>query len=195
MSSINISKEALNKHKTKIANLFLLFAINYKIDLKASIQFLLTEGLVGECMNEGKYNGNYFITDKGVEKLNQIIFDSTANIPDNSILEKLAEDMQNLYPKGKKNGTNLYWRGSKKEIVIKLQGFYKRYGDQFNTNQILEATKFYIESFNGNYQYMQLLKYFIWKIKGVDEVVSELASYIENNGSENINNEWTTNLK
>ena len=48
-----------------------------------------------------------------------------------------------------------------------------------------------MQSFNGDYRYMRLLKYFIWKNDKVKtdsgvsiEQVSDLASYIENEGQE-----------
>ena len=56
---------------------------------------------------------------------------------------------------------------------------------------------------NGNYQFMRLLKYFIWKDErklmedGTIKIIesSELCNYLENSGQENnTNNDWTSNL-
>ena len=56
----------------------------------------------------------------------------------------------------------------------------------------------YVEGFNGSYQYMRLLKYFIFKEKvganGEIEGDSELISYIENADDEDLRNEWTSTL-
>ena len=70
------------------------------------------------------------------------------------------------------------------------------------TNNTDSATKKYVESFNGNYTYMRVLKYFIWKDEkrvdsdgmGYVNEISDLATYIENNGKE-FNTEWAANLK
>ena len=65
-------------------------------------------------------------------------------------------------------------------------------------SQIINATKKYIESFNGDYKYAQLLKYFISK-KVDGEKGSRLFAYIENADQEDLGNEnnvdWTNALK
>ena len=75
---------------------------------------------------------------------------------------------------------------------------YGHYTDE----QILQATQKYVDSFNGNYTFMRVLKYFIIKDvrKQGEEVnyveqVSELASYLENAGQEDYNKNWTAQLK
>lgn len=103
-------------------------------------------------------------------------------------LEKLADSLRELYPSGKKEGTNYYWRDSTKTIANRLSVFIKKYGNNYSDEDIIKATEKYIKSFNGNYHYMQLLKYFIYKDDN-----SQLLSYIENEDSENIS-DWTTRL-
>ena len=83
-----------------------------------------------------------------------------------------------------------------------MKKFFKLYGS-YTDEQILEAARKYVASFNGNYSYMRVLKYFIWKdevkIDGegnryVDEV-SDLANWIENSGQANsLTSDWTSNL-
>ena len=72
--------------------------------------------------------------------------------------------------------------------------------ENFTDEQAINATRKYVNSFNGDYQYMQLLKYFICKrttgFGNATEDNSQLLSYIENEGQEdNINNDWTSELK
>ncbi|MCF0131132.1 MAG: hypothetical protein HUJ71_05365, partial [Pseudobutyrivibrio sp.] len=96
-------------------------------------------------------------------------------------------------PDGKKPGTNYLWRDSKAVITKRLKTLVKRYGVEFTNEEAIEATKKYIASFNGNYQYMQLLKYFIYRL--IPDESSQLLSYIENADSiENNNDDWMTNL-
>ena len=111
--------------------------------------------------------------------------------------------MKELFPKGKKEGTQVYWRGNKRELT-RLKKFFKLYGSNYSKEQILKATKDYVESFNGLYNNMRVLKYFIWKDMrktmedGTVQVVevSELADHLENVGQEEvIKQDWTSTLK
>jgi len=78
------------------------------------------------------------------------------------------------------------WRGTTVEIAKKLKTLVVKYGYKLNKEEILNVTKEYVASFNGNYKYMPLLKYFILKAKtdadGNTEVISPLMSLIENKG-------------
>lgn len=81
----------------------------------------------------------------------------------------------------------------------RLKLFFKKYGNEYTDEQIIQATKKYVEGFNGNYTYMRLLKYFIFKEKvgasGEVEGDSELISYIENAGqTDDLRSDWTTQL-
>ena len=110
----------------------------------------------------------------------------------------LADALRELYPKGKKEGTAYMWRDSTSVISKRLKAFTKKYGD-FTDEQILEATKRYVNSFNGDHRYMQLLKYFISKqsvIDGSIEDSSQLLSYIQNEDATSMNEEdWMTTLR
>lgn len=109
-------------------------------------------------------------------------------------LTPLADKLRELFPTGRKEGTNNYWRDSTNVISSRLASFFKKYGESYTDEQIVQATDNYIKSFNGNYKYMQLLKYFIFK-KGTDgEENSQLASYLQNIGQESIDNDWTANI-
>ena len=111
----------------------------------------------------------------------------------------LADKLRELYPEGRKEGTNYYWRDSTKISARRLKALDKKYGIDFTDEQAINATKRYIDSFNGNYTYMQLLKYFIMKSvlkDGELEETSQLLSYIENeNQVNNTNTDWSVQLK
>ena len=105
--------------------------------------------------------------------------------PNYKELAELADSLRELYPEGKKQGTYYYWRDSTKVIAQRLAIFFKKYSNRFTKEDIINATKAYIETFNGNYQYMQLLKYFIYKDDN-----SQLLSYLENAGQDASPEEW-----
>ena len=136
------------------------------------------------------------ITSDGINKIESILLDSEFN-PSTSgkRFDELAVEMQELFPKGRKEGTNLMWRDSKNIISKRLKALTKKYNVTFTNEQALNATKRYIDSFNGDYRFMQVLKYFISK-KNVNtgEENSQLLSYIENEGDEILDNNWNTDL-
>ena len=146
--------------------------------------------------------GDYMICAAWNDKIDTILLDSDKTVPASMDVEGLAKKLRDIFPEGKKDGTNKYWRGNTKEIVDRLRKFYKLYGNKYKDDTIIEATKNYVESFNGNYSYMRVLKYFIWKCdrkidadgKGYVDEVSDLADYIENKGQVK-NDDWMLTLK
>ena len=145
--------------------------------------------------------GKYYITHRYDDLFCKVLLDAEESIPTEDKLEELAISLMHIFPSGKKIGTSNYWRGNKKDIKLKLQKFFKLYGNSYSFDQIIEATKKYVDSFNGDYKFMRILKYFIWKDErkiGADgkcyiEEVSDLASFLENDDVEN--NNWNIELK
>ena len=94
-------------------------------------------------------------------------------------IDELAKELQNLYPKGKKPGTNNYWRGNFPEIRDRLINFFKKVGDYPN-DVVIQATKNYIDSFQGDTRLMKTLKYFISKKRMDGNIEYDLLTFIEN---------------
>lgn len=142
---------------------------------------------------------NARLTPSGVELIESIFLNSEFRTSDSSEdrYDKLAKKMQELFPEGKKPGTKLMWRDSQAIIAKKLKAVVKKYGAKFTDEQALEATKKYVESFNGDYQFMQVLKYFISKRNQLTgEETSQFLSYLENAGQEDINNDsWRDSVR
>lgn len=146
--------------------------------------------------NDGNPN-RVELTEKGIELVENLILDSEFKpmTKDGDRFEVLADALRDLYPDGKKAGTNYYWKDSHGVIVKKLKALVKKYGDTFTNEEAIAATKKYVDSFNGDYRFMQLLKYFICKnvIKGGEvEEQSQLLSFIENANQEDIPDTQTT---
>jgi hypothetical protein len=134
--------------------------------------------------------GNYNVTKQWDDELQKVLLESDAEIPKDNDLNYLVGQLREIFPKGIKTGSAA-WRGNKREITIRLQKFFKIY-DKYTDEEIIAATKKYVESFNGNYTYMRILKYFIMKDEvkiGEDgryvEQVSELANFLENETENN----------
>lgn len=201
---ISINDALIKQHELTLAEFLVLLPMYLKIDINTvDKKALATRGLLREKYrfnfetNKPESNG-FALMDIGSEIMRDILLDSDKTVIPIDNLLGLAKQMQELFPKGKKEGTNYYWRGNTPEIIRKLQIFFKRYGD-VSHEQILEATKNYVESFqDSNSPYMQLLKYFIWKDKIDGSQESSLLTYIENYSKDEVkpmNNDWTTNLK
>ncbi len=139
------------------------------------------------------------ITDKGTELVESLFLNSefkptTSEKVDR--FEALASKLRELYPEGRKAGTSYMWRDSIPTITKKLKAFVKKFGDKYSDEDIIEATKRYINSFNGDYRFMQLLKYFILKrviVEGEIEETSQLLSYLSNS-NEDERQDWTSML-
>lgn len=111
----------------------------------------------------------------------------------------LAKKLREIFPVGTKDGTSYQWRGSTAEITSKLKTLSLKYDNSFTEEEAINATKAYVESFNGNYRYMRLLKYFILKNeRDADdnlETKSQLMELIENNNdTSSIKQDWTSSI-
>lgn len=157
------------------------------------------EILVRDMFSEG-----LLVTQRWDSVCSDILLSADKSIPSEERLLPLVDALMQIFPAGKKEGTTLYWKGNRKDNKERLQKFFKLYGNKYSDEQILQAARKYVESFNGQYAYMRTLKYFIWKDerrinsegKTYIEEVSDLASYIENAGQEeNLKDDWVSTLK
>ena len=140
------------------------------------------------------------VSDKIKDLISTIAIDSDKNVIDkDSEFIELANELRELYPAGRKEGTTYMWRGTTAEIAKKLKTLVVKYKYSFTREQVLKATKDYINSFNGNYKKMRLLKYFILKSeKDADDninIISELMTLIENEGhTEAQRDDWMSTM-
>lgn len=117
-------------------------------------------------------NNEYLITQRWSDELDAVLLESDASVPSSDRIESLVVKMRELFPRGMKVG-NSAWRGNVRELKLRMQKFFKMYG-YYDDEAILDATRRYVESFNGDYTYMRILKYFILK--------SELKQHEGENG-------------
>jgi hypothetical protein len=141
---------------------------------------------------------NIRLTPTGINLIESIILDS--EFDENSKgcrYDTLAKEMQELFPKGRKPGTNLMWRDSQASISKRLKALVKKYNIDFTNEEALSATKKYVESFSGNYQYMQVLKYFISKKDlNTGEENSQFLSFLENGNQDNqLREDWMSTMR
>ena len=200
MITICLNKKAAQQNGITIDEALLMLIIHNKANLEIAEKALIQKGLITAERNELFQQTGWRLTNKGNEMLDSVIMDSDKEQEPQDRLIQLATKLKEIFPKGKKEGTNYYWTEGVVLIVRRLKLFFKKYGNKFTDEQIIQAAEKYVQGFNGNYQYMRLLKYFIFKEKiGANSEVegdSELISYIENAGQEeSLNSDWTSTLK
>lgn len=197
---ICLSKEGCKKNDISIAEALLMLAIGNDANLEEAQKSLIKKGCITAKLNDLFQSVGWRLTKKGSEIIDSVIVDSDKKQESDDRLNKLAVTLKSIFPKGKKDGTNYYWAEGIALIIRRLKLFFKKYGNTYTDEQIIQATRKYVEGFNGNYTYMRLLKYFILKEKvgvaGDIEGDSELISYIENADQiDNLKNDWTSTLK
>ena len=197
---ITIDEDVCKKYGMTMSELLMILLVKLGVNiLELGEQMADVEMIVPHDIE----NGKYLVTQRWNDIAENIILDSDKYTQPIDRLDQLVIELQKIFPEGKKEGTSQYWRGNKREISLRLKKFFKLYDNTYTDEQILTAAKNYVETFNGQYNYMRVLKYFIWKdekkltedekIQVVE--ISDLANYIENANSINdLKDEWTSTL-
>ena len=180
-----------------LGELLLLISLSKEIDLNEAEKGLLLKGLITVKRNPDLTIDGWRVTNKGVDVINDCIIESNIESKEPSNLPLILKE---LYPKGKKPGTNMYWSDGLILIQKRLDAFELKYG-KYSDEDIIDATKRYLASFNGYYTNMRLLKYFILKEErknGLIESNSDLLNWIENKQedlNDQINEDFMSELK
>jgi hypothetical protein len=162
-----------------------------------------------------RQSGQYLVTQHWSDVLDEIICDSSgSNTRSDEELIELAIKVKDCFPQCKMRDrfgreTPYYYRCNKSEVAKSLKRFFTQFGNEYSDEDIIDATKRYVASFNGNYTGMRLAKYFIMKNptkqdengRGYVEQVSDLLTFLENKESEGegvvVNNtdDWLINSR
>jgi hypothetical protein len=194
---LTIDQTILDKYNMTLEEFLVLYLGAKDVDIESISQSLIAKGFADKDLFS---NGKIVVSDKIKDLISTISIDSDKNVIDkDSEYMELAAELRELYPAGRKDGTTYMWRGTTAEVAKKLKTLVVKYGYTLDKKEVIKATKDYISSFNGNYRYMQLLKYFILKsVKDADgntEVKSELMSLIENSGQiDNQRDDWMSTM-
>lgn len=181
---LTIDQSILDKYELSISEFMILYLSINSVNIKSCMESLVAKGLADKNLFS---ENSIVVSDKIKDLISTIAIDSDKNIIDKDAeFIELANELRELYPAGRKEGTTYMWRGTTAEIAKKLKTLVVKYKYSFTREQVLKATKDYISSFNGNYKKMRLLKYFILKSeRDADDninVISELMTLIENEG-------------
>lgn len=194
---LTIDQTILENNNLTLEEFLVLFLSAKEVDIGDISQSLVAKGFADKDLFS---SGKLVISDKVKDLISTISIDSDKNVIDkDSEFTELATELREIYPAGRKDGTTYMWRGTTAEVAKKLKTLVVKYGFVINKESVIKATKEYVNSFNGNYRYMQLLKYFILKsVKDADgnvDIRSELMSIIENSGQLDTQREdWVSNM-
>lgn len=195
---IIISPEGCRKNNVDVSDILLLLKHSMPLHEEQSQQKLIEMGLITAERDQNYQQIGWRVTKKGSNLLESVFVESDKEDKSMEELLEIAEGLKSIFPQGRKEGTSNYWAESKLLIVKRLKAFFKKYGSDYTKEQILEAAKKYVEGFNGEYQYMRTLKYFIFRDRntlGEAEASSDLLTYIENAGQEHdLKEDWMSTL-
>ena len=193
MDKVSINKDVLEKNNLSMDEFLVLLLTYNKANIQEVKQSLVEKGLADFSV----FDDELVISSATKDLITSITIDSDVKVlSKDKEFKELADKLKELFPKGKKAGTTYMWRDSTAVIARKLKTLVVKYDYQFTEEQAIKATKAYVESFNGDYTYMQLLKYFILKSLPDGEIKSDFMSYIENEGQEDeLSDNWLTEMR
>lgn len=191
--NITIDENILKKYSLTLNEFLVLYLCSQEVDIEDTIQDLILMGIVDKDLHN---KTSAVVSNNTKELIASIIIDSDKSVVNkDKEFDQLAQKMRDLYPEGRKEGTTYYWRDSVPVISRKLKTLVAKFGVKFTEEEALDATRRYIASFNGDYRFMHLLKYFILKTdKTTGDIKSEFLSLLENKDSEETTN-WLTDIR
>ena len=198
---ITIDEDACKKVKLSLPEVLMITLIKTGVNIETLLKQMKEKQILVE--EHTLLGTNLLVTQRWSDLSDKALLSADKSVPDNKRLENLAKSLMEVFPAGKKEGTSQYWKGNLRDNTLRLAKFFKLYGDKYTDEQMIEAAKNYVSSHNGKYQYMRVLKYFIWKDtkkvnsegEGYIEEVSDLAAFIENAKDEkNLKDDWMSTM-
>ena len=185
---ITIDEKICHKHKLSMEEFLVALFIRSGSDIQTEITNMLNREIIVA------HNGQYLVTQHWSEVLDEILADSSeVQGVDDARLLNLAQQMRELYPKGKMKDrygreSPYYFRCNNSEVVKALKRFITQRGN-YSDEEILDATKRYVAANSrNNFSNMRLIKYFILKDERKEDQegnikvnqVSDLETYLAN---------------
>lgn len=198
---ITIDEDACKKVKLSLPEVLMITLVKTGVNIETLLKQMKEKQILVE--EHTLLGTNLLVTQRWSDLSDKALLSADKSVPDNKRLENLAKALMEVFPAGKKEGTSQYWKGNLRDNTLRLAKFFKLYGDKYTDEQMIEAAKNYVSSHNGKYQYMRVLKYFIWKDarkvnsegEGYIEEVSDLAAFIENAKDEkNLKDDWMSTM-
>ncbi len=199
-----VDDEICKKYDLEVSQFLTILLLDTKTTFEQNIEKLLDAGILVKDTNI--FGTKYYLTQNGITIITNILADSQQSNPNNfdERVDNLATKLMEIFPKGRKEGTNVFWRGNHKEIVAKLKMFLTKVSNKYTDEEIINATQRYVDyhTNSSSIGIMRVLKYFIIKneIKNTEdgkhvEAVSDLLTYLENPDCTATHSDWTANIR
>ena len=193
--NISVSERVLEKYGITLDEFLVLYLCSREVNIREVVHSLIDKDLVDRDLKD---DTSAVVSDNAKDFIASVLIDSAGVILNkDSDFCDLANKMREIYPAGRKPGTTYYWRDSTEVIAKKLKTLVTKFDISFTEEAALNATKRYIESFNGDTRFMQLLKYFILKTDRVTgEIQSEFLSLLQNpEEQDSLNDNWLNEVR
>lgn len=197
---ITINLDTVKEHGLSVQGLLYLLSVYFEIPINdATIKEVARTSYIAYDSFTGDKNSKPKTDFEGKEFVEDIFFKSDMKKkkePYEQYLD-MAKAMQECYPKGyKETDRGKYpWRDSVGIIAKKLWSLKKKYPYlTFTTEEAVDATKRYVESFADDTTYMATLKYFILSVK--EEEKSPFMAYLEDKTKVEVKDKnWNNDLR
>lgn len=173
-----IDTDVLSKRSMSLKE-FLILLINYlDIDYKSALNYTLSFGYGQRDLNN---ENKIVLPDSTKDLIVKILTESSPKLEYSPIADYygLAQEMQSIFPRGNKEGTNSSWRDSTDNITQKLMVLVTAYGFIFTELEALNATRWYVHHWQDDRKYMKTLKNFILRTHN-GQIDSDFMTIIEN---------------
>ena len=148
-------------------------------------EYSISKSLLCKGIGKPNKNGELYLTTKDENYVRRILSElikyNRLTMKRLEIDEKfisLAKQLREMFPKGVRPGCSKHWRSSSIVVAKKLQKLNVEYGISFTNEEALDATKRYVDSFKGEYSYMECLEYFI--LRQLPSFKSNFIEFLEN---------------
>lgn len=175
-----IDKAKCVEHKMTFKEVLVALVAKEGVNITEMLENLVNRGILKKTAN------SYSLNPEFSKEIDSIIRKS-GGLADYTKFMTLADKMKECFPEGRHPlGNHSFYRSGRVEVAKALANFTEIFG-KYTDDEILEATKRYIASFNGNYEKCAILKNFIYVDKDVIGQSkkctiegSRLAEFLEN---------------
>lgn len=176
---ITIDTEILQRNNLTLGE-FLVMLFGYcDVKYKENFDKLVEKSIISKNLFD---KDSMVLSNNTRDLIAKVLIESDAKVMRYDLnFEELAKKLQDIYPKGNKQGTTYNWRDRTEIIAFKLRTLVAKYGFIFTEDEAIMATKEYVESFEDDNKNMKLLKYFILRTSRDDSIDSMFMTIIENN--------------
>jgi len=127
----------------------------------------------------------YYVSTSGLELISEVL-SQEKSLANKDSYTHTAKEMIAMFPTGYKV-KNVPWRTSVADLSRRLASFSEIYGE-YTSDQIIDATRKYVDSYKNNLLYMRAVKFFVMKKDPKEGLISDLATYLEEDFAKPNNN-------